>query len=82
MSTMRLPVSYSWHGQFSNEALNALHAQAFERPILNDDWWAHVNRYSLGWVCANVEEVLVGFVNVGWDGGVQAFIMDTIVAPI
>jgi ribosomal protein S18 acetylase RimI-like enzyme len=25
--------------------------------------------------------VLVGFVNVGWDGGVHAFILDTIVAP-
>ena len=32
-------------------------------------------------MCANVDEVLVGFVNVVWDGGVHAFILDTIVAP-
>ncbi len=78
---MDISVSYPWRGQFTNEALNALHAEAFERPNSNDDWWAQVNRYSLGWVCANLDEVLVGFVNVVWDGGVHAFILDTIVAP-
>ncbi len=78
---MVISVSYSWRGQFTNEALNALHAEAFERSNSNDDWWAQVNRYSLGWVCANLDEVLVGFVNVVWDGGVHAFILDMIVAP-
>jgi ribosomal protein S18 acetylase RimI-like enzyme len=78
---MVMAVSYSWRGQFSNEALNTLRAEAFGRQNSNDDWWAQVNRHSLGWVCANLDEVLVGFVNVVWDGGVHAFILETIVAP-
>ena len=76
-----MSVSYSWRGPFSNEALNTLHAEAFGRRHFNDDWWAQVNRHSLGWVCANLDDVLIGFVNVVWDGGVHAFILDTIVAP-
>jgi hypothetical protein len=66
---MVMAVSYSWRGQFSNEALNTLRAEAFGRQNSNDDWWAQVNRHSLRWVCANLDEVLVGFVNVVWDGG-------------
>jgi ribosomal protein S18 acetylase RimI-like enzyme len=75
-----MTVSYSWRGEFKNEALNALHADAFERPNATYDWWTQINRYSLGWVCARNGETLVGFVNVASDGGVRAFILDTIVA--
>jgi len=39
-----------------------------------------VHRHSLGWVCARDDGDLVGFVNVVWDGGVHAFILDTVVA--
>jgi GNAT superfamily N-acetyltransferase len=39
-----------------------------------------VQRHSLGWVCAFVGNRLVGFVNVAWDGGVHAFVLDTLVA--
>jgi GNAT superfamily N-acetyltransferase len=39
-----------------------------------------VNRHSLGWVCAREDGVLVGFVNVAWDGAAHAFILDTVVA--
>jgi GNAT superfamily N-acetyltransferase len=31
-------------------------------------------------VCARDAERLVGFVNVAWDGGVHAFVLDTMVA--
>jgi GNAT superfamily N-acetyltransferase len=48
--------------------------------VLDDDWWAQVNRHSIGWVCARQDGVLVGFVNAAWDGGVHAFILDTVVA--
>jgi GNAT superfamily N-acetyltransferase len=34
----------------------------------------------LGWVCAWEDGTLIGFVNVVWDGGVHAFILDTVVA--
>ncbi|GIF69611.1 N-acetyltransferase [Asanoa ishikariensis] len=43
-------------------------------------WWERVRRHSLGWVCARHDGVLVGFVNVAWDGGAHAFVLDTVVA--
>jgi len=36
---------------------------------------------SLGHICAFEQDEMVGFVNVAWDGGVHAFILDTCVAP-
>ena len=36
---------------------------------------------SLTYVCAFTRGGLVGFVNVAWDGGVHAFLLDTTVAP-
>jgi predicted N-acetyltransferase YhbS len=74
-----MSISYSWRGEFSNDALNRLHSEAFQHRLLGDDWWAQVNQHSLGWVCANQGDSLVGFVNVAWDGGVHAFILDTAV---
>src|SRR5205085_4306093 len=74
-------VTYEWRGGFENAEVNALHAEAFEHRLLDDDWRAQVERHSLGWVCARDGDELVGFVNVPWDGGVHAFVLDTIVAP-
>ncbi|MEU9918491.1 GNAT family N-acetyltransferase [Streptomyces sp. NPDC051001] len=39
-----------------------------------------LHRHSLGWVCAREDDRLVGFVDVAWDGGVHAFVLDTVVA--
>lgn len=75
-----MDVSYFWRGEFSNEAVNRLHGEAFHHRIFNDDWRTRVNRHSLGWVCARRHEELVGFVNVAWDGALRAFILDTMVA--
>jgi ribosomal protein S18 acetylase RimI-like enzyme len=72
--------SYAWRGEFTNDEVNRLHAEAFSHRMLNDDWWAQVNRHSLGWVSARDGDALIGFVNVAWDGAVHAFILDTIVA--
>jgi GNAT superfamily N-acetyltransferase len=69
-----------WRGPFANAELNALHAEAFEHRVLDDDWLGQVTGHSLGWVCARRDERLVGFVNVAWDGGVHAFVLDTVVA--
>ena len=66
---------------FENDDLNRLHAEAFGHRVLNDDWAAQVDRHSLGWVCAYLGSELVGFVNVAWDGGVHAFVLDTMVRP-
>lgn len=72
-------VSYHWRGEFENAEVNALHAEGFGHRVLDDDWRGQVERHSLGWVCARDGEELVGFVNVPWDGGVHAFILDTLV---
>jgi GNAT superfamily N-acetyltransferase len=73
-------ITYAWRGQFDNAEINALHAEALAHEIMDDDWRAQVNQHSLGWVCARDERGLVGFVNVCWDGGTHAFILDTVVA--
>jgi hypothetical protein len=36
--------------------------------VLDDDWNTQVERYCVGWVCGRDAGVLVGFVNVAWDG--------------
>jgi GNAT superfamily N-acetyltransferase len=41
-------------------------------------WWRKVGEHSLGWVGArDGNGLLVGFVNVAWDGGDHAFLIDT-----
>lgn len=71
--------SLLWRGDFSNGELNALHAECFEHTLLDDDWWGQVNRHSLGWICLRHRGALTGFVNIAWDGGVHAFLLDTMV---
>lgn len=76
-----MTTTYAWRGGFANEAVNVLHAQGFGHAYLEIDWHTQLHRHSLGWVCARDEDdELVGFVNVAWDGGVHAFILDTMVA--
>ncbi|HEX5116666.1 MAG TPA: GNAT family N-acetyltransferase [Pseudonocardiaceae bacterium] len=75
-----MPVTYAWRGGFTDAALNALHAEGFGHDYLDIDWSATLHRHSLGWVCATDGDDLVGFVNVAWDGGVHAFVLDTVVA--
>jgi ribosomal protein S18 acetylase RimI-like enzyme len=73
-------IAYEWRAAFANDEVNALHAEAFEHRLLDDDWAGQLARHSLGWVCAREAGALVGFVNVPWDGGVHAFIVDVMVA--
>jgi GNAT superfamily N-acetyltransferase len=39
-----------------------------------------VARHSLGWVAAREDQLLVGFVNVVWDGFTHAWLQDVMVA--
>jgi ribosomal protein S18 acetylase RimI-like enzyme len=75
-----MTITYEWRGDFDNAAVNALHAAGFDHQTSDVDWLTRVRGHSLGWVCARKDGDLVGFVNVAWDGGVHAFILDTVVA--
>jgi hypothetical protein len=70
---------FQWRGDFANDELNRLHAEAFNHPVLGINWVQQVEVHSLGWVTAREGLELIGFVNVAWDGGFHAFIVDTIV---
>jgi GNAT superfamily N-acetyltransferase len=68
---------------FTNDEVNALHAEAFNTRLFSEDEWNWVQlvqRHSLGWVVARQGQQLVGFVNVVWDGLVHAWLQDTMVA--
>jgi GNAT superfamily N-acetyltransferase len=78
-----MPVTYEWRGDFTNQEVNALHAEAFDTPMFDEsewNWVQLVQRHSLGWVVARDGADLVGFVNVLWDGLVHAWLQDTMVA--
>ena len=75
-----MTITYEWRGAFDDADLGRLHAEGFGGAPPGGDWWARVNRHSLGWVCARAGGRLVGFVNVAWDGGGHAFLLDTVVA--
>lgn len=61
----------------SNDALNALFATAW--PDHQSTNFTPVLSHSLAYICGFVGEQLVGFVNLAWDGGIHAFILDTTV---
>jgi GNAT superfamily N-acetyltransferase len=76
-------ITYEWRGTFDNDEVNALHAEAFGTRVFAAtewDWERQVAEHSLGWVVARDGDVLVGFVNVPWDGLVHAWVQDTMVA--
>jgi GNAT superfamily N-acetyltransferase len=74
-----MDVRYQWRAPFEDEDLTTLHAEGFTHAVLAVDWRARVEAHSLGWVCAFEADRLVGFVNVAWDGGGHAFVVDTVV---
>jgi ribosomal protein S18 acetylase RimI-like enzyme len=69
-------VEYRWRGPVTDAEMVALVKAHGGRPTLG--WWDQVRPYSLGWVTARLDVgVLTGFVNVAWDGGDHAFLLDT-----
>ncbi|SCB56246.1 Acetyltransferase (GNAT) family protein [Rhizobium aethiopicum] len=59
--------------------LNALFSAAWGSPHSRD--FAAVLSRSLAHIGAYHDDRLVGFVNVAWDGGIHAFLLDTCVRP-
>ena len=62
--------------------LSALHGRAFGGASRADtDWARRLNKHALTWIGAFDDDKLVGFVQVCWDGGSHAFVLDTAVDP-
>jgi GNAT superfamily N-acetyltransferase len=73
------PVIYCTSPSVTSEALNALFAAAWPGHAWRD--FSPILEQSLAYVCAFHEGRLVGFVNLAWDGGIHAFVLDTTVHP-
>jgi ribosomal protein S18 acetylase RimI-like enzyme len=76
-------LEYRVNPPLRNDALNALFSIGFPswqtEPDTSD--WQPVLRQSLTYVCAYDAGLLVGFVNVAWDGRAHAFLLDARVHP-
>ncbi|MGI5129653.1 GNAT family N-acetyltransferase [Pseudonocardia sp. CA-107938] len=73
-------IEYAVRGPVDDAELSRLHAAAFDVPVVLQPWAARLAAHSLTWVTAT-DDRLVGFVNVAWDGGAHAFLLDTVVDP-
>ena len=69
----------SWRGEIADEELVAL-VESYGGSA-EPGWWDRIGPHSLGWVTARADGPLIGFVNVAWDGGDHAFLLDTKVHP-
>ncbi|MGZ0150015.1 GNAT family N-acetyltransferase [Kribbella sp. WER1] len=67
--------------EVDDRELSALHAAAFEGEPDVQPWAERLERWALTWVGAFSNDELVGFVQVCWDGGAHAFLLDTAVHP-
>lgn len=73
-------IEYRLRAELNFAALGRLRQAAWGGSADGEGWRPVLER-SLSWVTAHDEDVLVGFVNVAWDGGVHAFLLDTTVHP-
>ncbi|MCI2417213.1 GNAT family N-acetyltransferase [Saccharopolyspora sp. K220] len=75
-----MEIDFRWRGDLADDELAELtrsHGGTAERG-----WWNRVSAHSLGWMTARLPDgPLVGFVNVAWDGGDHAFLLDPKVRP-
>jgi GNAT superfamily N-acetyltransferase len=69
-------IRYEWRGPITDGEMVDL-VESHEGNS-EKGWWDRIRPHSLGWVTARDEgALLVGFVNVAWDGGDHAFLIDT-----
>jgi GNAT superfamily N-acetyltransferase len=74
------PIRIDWRAPVSDGELVKLTQS--HGGQLEVGWWDRVREHSLGWVTARTEAgELVGLVNVAWDGGDHAFLIDTKTRP-
>jgi ribosomal protein S18 acetylase RimI-like enzyme len=73
-------ITYRWRGSVTDAELADLTAAHGGHPEAG--WWDRVRPHCLGWVTARSPSGdLIGFVNVAWDGGDHAFLLNTKVHP-
>ena len=69
-------VQFAWRGELGDAEMVDL-VRSYDGTAV-PGWWDQVRPHSLGWVTArDPEGTLVGFINVAWDGGDHAFLLDT-----
>src|SRR5262249_22027623 len=69
-------ITYAWRGDLSDAEMVDLVVSHGGRAVAG--WWDRIRPRSLGWVTTRTSDgALVGFVNVAWDGGDHAFLLDT-----
>jgi GNAT superfamily N-acetyltransferase len=71
-------IEYRWRGPVSDAEMMTLITAHGGQAV--PGWWDQIRPHGLGWVTARLPGGLVGFVNVAWDGGDHAFLLDTKVA--
>jgi ribosomal protein S18 acetylase RimI-like enzyme len=73
---MAAAVHYSWRNPTTDaEMVDLVSSHGGQASV---GWWDRIREHSLGWVGArDLDGLLVGFVNVAWDGGDHAFLIDT-----
>jgi GNAT superfamily N-acetyltransferase len=72
-------ITYRASPPVANDDLNALFDAAWPKHETCD--FQPVLRHSLVYICAYDGDQLIGYVNVAWDGGIHAFLLDTTVHP-
>lgn len=63
----------------TNQQLNKLFAASWPQHNWRD--FQPLLSRSLTYICAYQAEQLIGFINLAWDGGLHAFVLDTTVHP-
>ena len=70
-----MTVEYHWRGDLADdEMVELVESHGGNAEV---GWWDRIRPHSLGWVTARADGTVVGFVNVAWDGGDHAFLIDT-----
>lgn len=75
---MDADIRYERRGDVDPAELNALFAAAWGSP---KPGYEAIFAHSFTWVVARDGDVLVGFVNIAWDGDSHFFLLDTTVHP-
>ena len=76
------PITIQVNFPVDDVGLSRLHAAAWgHEPGEVSSWGDRLRQHSLSWVGAFRQDSLVGFVHACWDGGLHAFLLDTVVDP-